>query len=1061
LQLFGDKMFVTEDGGEGEYKPVTLLLIEMVDTAALQKGFSLGGIYRFSRRYVGFVETQVRQLGGVISRALGGAIVAVFGAPFSREDHARRGCEAAWEILTGLPGLFPRGDEGSPAPALQLSLVSGPALFRGAAPGVPVNYEDFDGLKDLLPAARSLGRPGKIIVERTTYELAKPFFGFRPLSTLPENQEAHELYELTRPKRQPAGIHSLRLRRISAFVGRETELSSLFDVAEKARTGHRQIVAVWGDAGIGKSRLVDEFTRRLADRMPCRTYSGYCTAYSSAPPYHPILEIVRSCCGIRTGDAQSAAKKKIRQALRQLNLPDRELAAPLYEMLAFPVDDEEHSSLRPPERKNRIFHAVARLLDELSRKRLLVITVEDLHWIDQSSEELLSYLFKEISASAILLILLFRPEYRGPLQTDPDLTSLHLDTISSGNVRELVRSIVGSSDMDPAAVRLIEEKTGGNPLFVEEFTQALVVGKGLRDTEEGTVLDESRAQQIVPASIQTVISARLDLLKPKVKSTLQVASVIGREFSHQLLQKVLGAAVPVARHLGMLRALEFIYEREPMPDAVFMFKHALTQDAAYAGLIPERRKVLHARIGTALEELYADNADQVLELLAHHYLSSENWPKARHYLRLAGEKAIRQNSFRDAYRFYRQSFALWEKGPLDDATKRQAVDTALACDWIAVFLDGPEDFKEILEEAEKIATDLADSERLGALRTSKALYSRLAREQANTADYAGQCLQRLRSSVAEIRTREELAALAPTAVAEIGVLYTMGLFLAILPITKKLLCAMEAEHCEKDYFGMALNPYLILVSLTIISMSMSGQFDEASDMYERVLPVARDINDPYSLGWLEFAQAVQKIELGEVAAAEQHLARVLEIFEETDLPSQMFWSSIFGGRGIAAGLRGDFTSALQFLEESISLGGGQSTAIFISKPLYEKSLIHLQLGELSAAEECVRSAIEWADRCGEELWLGFSTVIAGLIHFKLHPLQTAKAEALMLEGIGILNRLGGQPFLARSYLHLGEFYFDAGRTDKGIKNLRKAERMFKSMRMTYWLEKVRQILQAH
>ncbi|MCA1961987.1 MAG: AAA family ATPase [Desulfomonile sp.] len=1063
LQLFGDKMLIAENESEGEYKPVTLLLIEMVDTSALQKRFSLGGIYRFSRRYVGFVETQVRRHGGALSRSFGGAIVAVFGAPLSREDHARRGCEAAWKILNGLPSLFPREDDSSPLPALQLSLVSGPALFHGATPGAPVSHEDFDGLKDLVPAARSLGRPGKIVVERSTYELAKPFFSFRPVTEVStaDIREAVEMYELIRPKKHPAGARPLRLQRLSTFVGREAELSSLFEAAGKARTGHGQVVAVWGDAGIGKSRLVEEFTSRLADRIPCRNFSGYCMAYASAAPYHPILEIVRSCCGIRAEDAQAAAKKKIRQTLEQLSLGDQGLASPLSEMLALPVDDEAYKSLTPPERKGRVFHAVATLLCESGRERLLVVTVEALHWVDQSSEELLHFLCDKISDSAMLLILLFRPEYQGMLRTAPDLTSLHLDGISSGYVRELVRSILGSPDLGPAAMRLIEEKTGENPLFVEELTQTLVAKKAIRNTEEGAILDESKAREIVPAGIQTVISARLDLLKPKVKATLQVASVIGRGFSQTLLQKVLGEAVRVERHLLLLGELEFVYEMESRPDAVFVFKHALTQDAVYQSLTPGRRKNLHAKIGAALEELYTNNADQVLESLAHHYLSCENWQKARHYLRLAGDKARRQNSLRNAYRFYRQSFGLWEKGPQDDATRRGALDTAMAMDWVAVFLDAPEGYKELLEEAEKLAVEMGDSGRLEAIRSSLSMYGRVARQPAIAADQANQCLEILDERAAGISTRQELAAAVPAAFNEIGVLFTLGRFALLLPYTTRLIDAIQSAHCEKDNFGMAVNPYLSIAGISVVSYAMVGEFDAASSLYERVMAVAPEINDSYGLGWLEIAQAIQNMERGHLTEAEHHQAAAMRIFQEANLPSEVFWSSMWAVRGVLYHMRGDCAKAIEHLNRSINISTGHDAPIFISRGLYEMGLIHMHCGDLSAAEEFVRSAIEWAEKCGEEHFLGLAKMAAGRVHARVHPLQIAKAEALILQGIEILRRLGVKPFVAEGYLHLGEFYFESGWTDRGIKNLRKAERMFKSMQMPYWLEKVRHILKAH
>jgi len=387
---------------------------------------------------------------------------------------------------------------------------------------------------------------------------------------------------------------------------------------------------------------------------------------------------------------------------------------PLQEILSLKVDDEEYSDLDRQKKKERTFEAIRDLLIRESEKRTLVITIEDLHWIDRISQELLTYLIDWLANAHILLILLYRPEYTHPWTSKSYYNQLRVDQLSTGTSAELVQSILEEGEVAPELRELILTRTAGNPLFMEEFTHALIENGCIQRKNHEYILTTKSSDICVPDTIQGIIAARMDRLEDNLKRTMQVASVIGRDFAYRILQTITGMQEELKSYLLNLQGLEFIYEKSLFPELEYVFKHALTQEVAYSSLLHKRRKEIHERIGNAIEQLYPDRLEEFYESLAFHFKQGESLDKAVDYFIKSGEKSSDRYAVEEAHRHFQEAFDILSGKP--ERTKEE--DTLLIdlqIKWAYIFYHRG-DFRgltDLLTAHVDLAESLGDKARLG------------------------------------------------------------------------------------------------------------------------------------------------------------------------------------------------------------------------------------------------------------------------------------------------------------------------------------------------------------
>ena len=492
---------------------------------------------------------------------------------------------------------------------------------------------------------RQLAAPGTTLLSAATQHLVQEHVRVEPQGEVTVS-EAHApmlVYGVRGIARQRSGVVGHGARARSPFVGRARELALLQERLDAVVAGQGQVVALVGEPGMGKSRLLAEYRRSLVGRE-VRYVEGHCLSYGSATPYLPLVDLVRQLCGMTPGEPHEAITATVHRRLQEADLDPDEGVPLVLSLLDIPLETERLAQLSPPERKARTFALLRHLVLHEAQRHPCILTVENLHWSDATSEEWLTSLVERLAGAALLVLVTYRPGYQPPWLAQSYATQIALSRLRAGDSRTVVQAVLQNASVPETVVQEIVTQAAGNPFFLEELAWNVIEHGG------------QPAPLAVPETIEAVLAARIDRLPPEEKRLLQTAAVIGMDVTVPLLQAVTDlAAADLHTHLGHLQTAEFLYETGTLPASAYTFKHALTQEVAYGSLLQERRRVLHGRIVEILERLYPDRLAEQVERLAHHALRGEVWDKALTYCQQAGARAWDRAAYREAGVYFEQA----------------------------------------------------------------------------------------------------------------------------------------------------------------------------------------------------------------------------------------------------------------------------------------------------------------------------------------------------------------------------------------------------------------------
>src|SRR5262245_24618868 len=566
-----------------------------------------------------------------------------------------------------------------------------------------------------------LATPGSILLTADTLRLVEGLVQVTALGPVPVKglPEPVEVFELVGASMLRGRFQARVAGGLTRFVGREPELAALVQTLERAGAGHGQVVAVVGEAGVGKSRLVYEFVRSHRTQG-WRVLESASVSYGKAIPYFPVIDLLRRYTHIEERDDVRTIRAKVTGQVLTLDATLQETIPALLSLLEAVPEDSLFRNLDPPQRRQRTLEALKRVLLRESQMQPLVLVFEDLHWIDAETQALLGSLVESLPTAHVLLLINYRPEYQHGWGSRTYYTQLRLDPLPPASADVLLQALLGDdveatgrSPLQPLT-RLLIERTEGNPFFLEESVRALVETGVLIGAPGAYRLAQALPTIQVPATVQAVLAARIDRLPPEAKHLLQTAAVIGMEVPMPLLHAI--AELPEAalhRGLAHLQAAEFLYETRLFPEHEYTFKHALTYEVAYSGLLQERRRVLHAQIMTVLERLAAERLAEEVERLAYHARRGEVWDKALHYSRQAGEKAMSRSANQEAVTCFEQALDAVPHLPEGPDTVVQGIDVRLDLRNALLPLGDYERILAILRDAEQLAEALDDAYRLG------------------------------------------------------------------------------------------------------------------------------------------------------------------------------------------------------------------------------------------------------------------------------------------------------------------------------------------------------------
>ncbi len=705
---------------EGERRNVTVLFADLSGFTALSERFDPEVIRAFQHDLFDAMASVVYEYEGFVEKFVGDAIVSIFGAPLTHEDDPERALRAALAIRERMAGVNQRWVE-----QLGQTLTIHIGVNTGTVVAGEIGAQHGGGYAvtgDVINTASRLqdaAQPGQILVSLNTYRLAHEAFAFRGLKPLrlQGKREPLTVFELRRAKLYPGksrGVRGLS----SPMVGRARELEELRRVSDGLISGHGQVVIVRGEAGIGKSRLMAEWRAGLGKQV--RWLEGRSFSGGSAVPYAPFADLSRRYAGITDEDSESRARSRLGAALKRVLPAEAEASALVGGMLGMrpePGEEASIAALSSQVVKQRLFALIEGLFRRLAQQRPTVLVMEDLHWADGSSLELIDHLLPLVRDLPLTVVGVFRragDESLWPVvaaEYADLLTSLELAPLPDTATVTLVEELLSTPELlPPAAQELIIGKAEGNPFFVEEVIRSLIErGALVRSAEHGgrwvatALIDSTR----VPDTLQGVLMARLDRLPAETRRIAQLAAVIGRIFQYRVLLKLAETAGGLEADLSHLEREELIQELRRDPELEYIFKHGLTQEVAYESLLAPQRRELHARVGAALEELAGDRLGELPAILGGHFLQGGNWEKAYIYLTAAGGAATRLHAHPEARLHYDRALeAISHQSPADETVRRR-IDTTLARVAVSWGADDPERNLAMLGEVETLARALS------------------------------------------------------------------------------------------------------------------------------------------------------------------------------------------------------------------------------------------------------------------------------------------------------------------------------------------------------------------
>jgi class 3 adenylate cyclase/tetratricopeptide (TPR) repeat protein len=636
-----DKVLKARSAIEGERRQVTVLFADIAGFTSFAEKRDPEEVHQIVDRCFEAITAEVHRFEGTINQYTGDGVMALFGAPIAHEDSARRAVHAALGIQRAMHDLS-RDIEAHQGPPIQMriGLNTGPVVVGRIGDDLRMDYTAVGDTTNIAARLQQTARPGSVLVSESTLRAIGGFFETLDLGEqVVKGHAPVRAHEILRPRGRRSRLDAAVERGLTPLVGRSRELDILRERFRAAKAGHGQVVFVAGDAGIGKSRLLLEFRRGLAEMGEDATWlEGQCVSFGQAIPFLPVVDQLRRNFGIEELDGEPEIIAKIEHGMRRMGGLDAEIPYIRY-LLGVDPGDPKVAGIDAAARRARILDAVRALSLAGARIRPLVLAFEDLHWMDASSEEYLTSLMDAVASARILLLLTYRIGYAPPFGSRSFYTTLTLHSLSDDDALAMASGVLGTPDFPRELAQALTAKAEGVPLYVEEVAKTLLDVGVLRRENGGYRLVSRLEEAGIPDTIQGIIMARLDRLGEDGKRTVQLAAVIGRQFLKRLLGRIAGLTHELDGLIGELKTLEIVYELGLLPEPAYIFKHAVIQDVAYQSLLVQRRRDLHRAVGQAIEELYADRLADHYEELAHHFALGEALAKAFDYLVRSGDKA--------------------------------------------------------------------------------------------------------------------------------------------------------------------------------------------------------------------------------------------------------------------------------------------------------------------------------------------------------------------------------------------------------------------------------------
>jgi class 3 adenylate cyclase/tetratricopeptide (TPR) repeat protein len=1037
---------MSKEALEGERKQVTVLFADIKGSMELLADQDPEEARKVIDPVLERMMDAVHRYEGTVNQVLGDGIMALFGAPLACEDHAVRACYAALRMQETVKQYAEtvRRAVGLPL-QIRVGLNSGDVVVRAIRSDLHMDYSAVGQTTHVAARMEQMALGGSILLSADTLALGEGYVEVRPLGALPVKglDAPLEVYELMRAATVRSRFQAATARGLTRFVGRELELEQLRQTLQRVGAGRGQVVAVVGEAGVGKSRLYWEFSHshRAHGWLILESSS---VSYGKATNYLPIIDLLRAYFSLESANDARAVREKVTGKLLSLDRDLEPCISPILWLLDVPLEDAGWARLDPPQRRQRVLDAVKRLLLRESQVQPLMVLFEDLHWIDAETQTFLESLVESLPTARVLLLVNYRPEYSHGWGSKTYYRQFQIDPLPHESATTLLDTLLGRDAPLAPLKRLVIERTQGNPFFIEETVRSLV--------ETGVLAGEPGAYRLmravqglqVPATARALLAARIDRLGPENKRLLHAAAVIGTDVPFSLLQAVADEPEErLRRGLAELQATEFLYETRLFPDIEYTFRHALTHEVAYGSLLVERRREIHARIVQTLEELYPDRLAEHVERLAHHAVGGELWSKAVAYCGQAGTKATARSANREAASYVEQALAALARLAADADTRTREIDLRIEMRHALWPLGEIARILEYLDRAETLAEQVGDAARLVWVRALMGYCFWMQGEH-------DRVVASNRGALALANSLGDFALEAPVNFA-LGLAYHgLGEYRQAVETVSN---AITSLHGERTYrrFGTAGNTFVLCTMVLAWSQAELGFFAEGIASGEEAVRVAKVIDHPLSLMFADLGVGYLYLVQGDLARAVPTLERGLAACRTWDFPSWLPW--LASRLGTAYMLTGRVADGLPLLEESVAQSESMGWRADSSSLASRLSEGYLTAGRVAEARRLATRALDLAVEHkgrGQEAW---ALRLLGEIDAHHDAPDSAAAERNYGQAMALAEQLGMRPLTAHCHASLATLHRRAGEPRKAAGHLTEAMAIYRDLRMTYWSDK--------
>jgi class 3 adenylate cyclase/tetratricopeptide (TPR) repeat protein len=1041
-----EKILTSKGAIEGERKIVTVMFCDVSGFTAMSEKLDPEDVHGIMDRAFDVILTAVHRYEGTVNQFLGDGVMALFGAPIAHEDHAQRTLSAALAIQEGLK---PLAEEVKRTHGIEfrmrMGINTGPVVVGAIGRDLRMDYTAVGDTTNLAARLMAIAKPGQIVTSRRTQNLRDRFFVFDDLGEfqLKGKTEPVRAYAVMSELTGRTRLEVSKERGLTPLVGRDRELRSLAAIHRRAADRHGAIALLVGDPGVGKSRLLYEFLR-IVEAEGAQLLETTCASYGRSMAYRPIVDLLRSSLGLFDGIAAEEIQSRVAEYLQFLGVEGEEQATLLAHFLGVAAPAEFLNRLSGPQLKERTFATIRDVLLGMTEQQPLVVVVENVHWIDTASDEFLASLAASLPGHRVLLLLTARPGVAAPWLSPPLAETVTVEGLAAADVRGMVSSLLAAEQVSEELFKFLADRSEGNPLYVEEVLRQLQETGGI--ALEGGEARLSRADVTVPATIHDIIAARIDRLADALKQTLQGAAVVGRRFGVSLVSRVLQMSPDqVAGHLRDLHGLDFVFPAAQEPELLYSFKHALTQDVVYGGVLERRRRTYHTAAGVGLEELYSGRIDDVVELVAYHFGRGQVWDKAARYLRQAAVKAQARSAHREALAALEEALQSLRHLPQTAETREQEIDVRIELRGSLYPLGDFEKMLGYLKEAETMASAIGDSRRLGLVSIHTAEYFRQTGRFAEARALAEQALalgDQLQNGPLRLYASHYLGLAC----------HALGDYRRAAEVLTAVTESPATEWRTGAFTGMIVGSWAWFQAVTLGWLARChaelGNFEESVDAGRRAVALAEELGSPYSVAGACIGLGYGSLVKGDLPAASRVLERACSVSREANLALY---------RPQAARLLGAAYLFAGRIEEGVALVRTAADEVESKKLLMQHAVVLALLGEAclfagradeaaTAAQRALSLAQERGQRgdAAAALYVLAEAAAQG-------ALESGDAEHYYQTAIALSGELGMRPLLARAHLGIGRLYLRTGARDQAEDHLLTATREFIAMDMPLWL----------